>query len=289
MLIQLEHTNNTLSPQEVLSKPCCLGWQRAIQNGHYHHLMGKWKLRVTNPGASGSIVGAVSSWVSPLPSCPLALNSNPRKWVIPQRWIKTWTFKNAGSSENRSGKEEVGEDVCVGTGHRNCPGCTWWAFLCVQRTAMQVTHLFCPHIPSFLLAVLADWSHQRWWGRCKRITHWRTTQSWRLPLPSAKYGHQIQLLSYNVNRHHNLWMMNQRSPLSHTDHNVPAPGRLHCRKPMCSRWGVFVVLVLIVLHYTLKSEGGDHVFGHPNFLQLLDRELSSIFSIWRLCNWQLPL
>lgn len=179
--------------------------------------------------------------------CPLALNSNPRKWVIPQRWIKTWAFKNAGSSENRSGKEEVGEDVCVGTGHRSCPGCTWWAFFCVQRTAMQVTHLFCPHIPSFLLAVLADWSHQRWWGRCKRITHWRTTQSWRLPLPSAKYGHQIQLLSYNVNRHQNLWMMNQRSPLSHTGHNVPAPGRLHCRKPMCSRWGVFVVLVLIAV------------------------------------------
>lgn len=29
-------------------------------------------------------------------------------------------------------------------------------FLCVQRTDMRNDSVFCPHIPSFLLAVLAD-------------------------------------------------------------------------------------------------------------------------------------
>ena len=53
-------------------------------------------------------------------------------------------------------KEEVGEGVCVGTGHRSCLRRTWWASLCVQRTDMHNDSVFCPHVPSFPLAVLAD-------------------------------------------------------------------------------------------------------------------------------------
>lgn len=86
---------------------------------------------------------------------PCFKNSKPRKWVIPQRWIKTWAFKNAGSSENRSGEEEVGEDVCVGTGHRSCPGCAWWAFLSVQRTAMHSDSCVLPTHSLFSLGCLS--------------------------------------------------------------------------------------------------------------------------------------
>lgn len=121
-------------------------------------------MRLTNPEASGFIVDeAVSNWVSLLPSCPplLALNSKPRKWLIPQGLIKTQAFKNVGSTENRSGKEEVGEVVYVGTGHRSWPGLTWWAFLCVQRTDMHNDSCFAHTSPLFswlsqLIEVISD-------------------------------------------------------------------------------------------------------------------------------------
>lgn len=125
---------------------------------------------------------------------PLTLNSKPWEWMIgPLRLnantvLWEWGLR-VSRAECRARKRKGGGrgGYLSGNVAQNHSGCTEWAFLCLRRADTWDDSTSCPHTASFLVAAIADWSHQ-WMMQpvqMDRITHCWITQPWRTPLPSA--------------------------------------------------------------------------------------------------------